>query len=746
MVLTKSYSRLFFAVAIAAVITAAWSIYTDILPPPALLQPPVLDGIKRQVLDRSGEPLTLTYASGWNTTRDLPLHSIPRLLQDACIEAEDKRFYEHNGVDWLARFSAAWQNVKAAHVVRGASTISEQVASMLHPRPRSIRTRIIEGLEAAAFEKRFGKSEILEFYLNQAPFAGNRRGVSQAARYFWNRDLDTLSDREQLALAVMLRAPERFNLFRNSAVADSRIDRLAKRLLQNGKITQEQFQEISTDSIIVGKERLPVQAEHFSRYVQNLAQSSSDYRPIHTTLDSGIQRKVQEIIDTRVSDLKAHNATDGAALVLDTRSGEVLAWVNAGGFNQEIVGQIDAILTPRQPGSTLKPLLYGLALSRGWTAASIIEDSPLSEAVGAGLHAYNNYSRVHYGPVTLRTALGNSLNIPAIRTIQKFGKESFIELLHAAGFSSLTKNSDFYGEGLALGNGEVTLLELTRAYLALARRGILSSVNIIKEDSKLRDIQTTTLFESEIADIINDILSDPQARRLEFGSDGLLNFPNQTAIKTGTSSDYRDAWAIGYSDNFTVGVWLGNLDYSSMSSISGARGPALALRSIFSELERGREQNRLYLSPKLLKRPICLKSGKLATQQCPSETEVFISGTAPVDTCALSHDEDTSITSENVLIRSQTPAWIELPTPGLNIAMDPRVPDYLEAFAFELKTTSPLSEVRWFVDGSQVFNGDGNNLRYLWSLQQGRHLISARVVLAVTQETLELGEVAIWVK
>jgi penicillin-binding protein 1C len=732
-------------IAVCAAFTAY--IYCSIEPITDALKAPNVQAVKRQVLDRFGEPLSFTFVSGWNTSDIVPLHRIPRLLQEACIAAEDQRFYQHSGVDWRARLGALWDNIKAARIVRGASTISEQVVSMLHPRSRSITTRILEGIEASSLERRFNKAEILEFYLNQAPFAAKRHGVAQAARYFWNRDLETLSEREQIALAVMLRAPERLNLYKDKHAADSRIDQLAMKLASKGILDQESLTNVLSERLTVGREPIPVKAEHFVQYVQQLVPGSErEIAPIRSTVDSGIQRSVKEILDTRIRDLKAKNVTDGAVLVLDNKSGEVLAWVNAGEFDTQAGGQIDAILAARQPGSTLKPFLYALALSRGWTAATIIEDSPLAEGVGAGLHTYNNYSRVHYGPVTLRVALGNSLNIPAVRAVERFGKEELLKLLHRAGFDSLNQPSDFYGEGLALGNGEVTLLELTRAYLALARRGVFTPITAVRGDPRLLERGEKRIFDPEVAEIISDILSDPQARRLEFGNDGLLNFPNQTAIKTGTSSDYRDAWAIGYSDNFTVGVWLGNLNRSAMSSISGARGPALVLRSIFSELEKGRDNRGLYLSPSLLLRSICLKSGELATPLCPSESEVFIPKTEPQSHCELEHHAEQRITRENTLLDSETRVKIELPTPGLNLAMDPRVPDEREAFAFQLSSATPLSEVRWFVDDLEVYNGDGSSLRYLWPLKPGRHLVKAKVREAKQARVFELPEVGIWVR
>jgi penicillin-binding protein 1C len=275
---------------------------------------------------------------------------------------------------------------------------------------------------------------------------------------------------------------------------------------------------------------------------------------------------------------------------------------------------------------------------------------------------------------------------------------------------------------------------------------VFTPITAVRGDPQLLERGEKRIFDREVAEIIGDILSDPQARRLEFGNDGLLNFPNQTAIKTGTSSDYRDAWAIGYSDNFTVGVWLGNLNRSAMSSISGARGPALVLRSIFSELEKGRENRGLYLSSALLSRSICVKSGKLATRLCPLESEVFIPKTEPKHHCELKHNVEERIISENALLKDETQVRIELPTPGLNLAMDPRVPDEREAFAFQLSSSVPLTEVRWFVDNIEVYRGDGSNLRYLWQLKPGRHMVKAIVKDADKARIFELAEVGFWVR
>jgi penicillin-binding protein 1C len=628
--------------------------------------------------------------------------------------------------------------------VRGASTITEQVVRILHPRKRSLWARCVEGIEARRLERRFSKGEILDFYLNQVPFSARRRGVAQAARYFWDRDLETLSEREQLALAVIVRAPERFDLHRNPNSVNARIATLSERMRNVGVLNEEQHTLITTQSFTPLRGTLPVRAAHFVRFARQRGHDhgDSDRARLRTTLDGALQERAQEILDARVRDLRGEHVTDGALLVIDNTDASIMAWVNAGEFSAENGSQIDAVITPRQPGSTLKPLLYSLAITRGWTAATLIDDAPLSQAVGAGLHSYRNYSRVYYGEIPLRAALGNSLNVPAIKTIQFTGTREFLGFLRGAGFQSLSQLPEYYGEGLALGNGEVTLYELTQAYAALANRGVWRPLRYTFGDSvNERSSSARAVVSPEVASVIGDILADPQARRLEFGSDGLLRFPVETAVKTGTSTDYRDAWAVGYSARYTVGVWMGNLNRSSMREISGARGPALVLRSVFAELERGGESRGLFRSPRLLHREMCSVSGGLAGHDCPRIDEIFVAGTVPTTECARSHTTHNTSDEHQGAIRArlseravtasqnaETTLTITMPTPGLHIARDPRIPDNAERFVFEVERLKPDGTLEWIVDGVVVGHSERGKRTYSWELTPGRHLVRARIV------------------
>ncbi len=699
---------------------------------------------KVQIRDRNGQPLSVTYQNNWNYHDYALLHEIPKLLQQAFIVTEDKRFYEHGGVDWPARFHAFFQNILAFRGVRGASTITEQVIRILHPRPRTIWSRWVEGFEAANLEKKFSKDKILEFYLNQVPYAAQRRGVVQAARYYFDRDLDTLSTGEMLALAVIVRAPARLDLKLGAERAKGRVLQIAKRLLEAGMISHAELESVNRDDLILNRPATQAQASHFVYYMYNRGISPHHFRggKLLTTIDSSLQSKVQSIIDNRLKDLQPRRVTNGAVLVVDHERGEVLAWVNSGDFSPDIPGsQIDAIITPRQPGSALKPFLYGLALETGWTAATLIDDSPLVGQVGQGQHFFHNYSHQNYGLLRLRDCLGNSLNIPAVKTIQFVGYKKFLQRLHLLGFNSLKQDAGFYGDGLALGNGEVTLFELVQAYTALARRGAFRPLSLVMDDESAPERKAYT---QEVASVITDILSDPKARALEFGNDNLLGFPMHTAVKTGTSTDYCDAWAIGFSHRYVVGVWMGNLDRRPMQGITGSIGPALALRSVFAELNRDEEGSALYLSPHLASVEICQLTGKLATADCPSLHEWFISGHLPADKCAMHSGQTGKDLMTAAEIRNAV--RLEQPTPGLMLAMDPRIPDDVEAFPLQLPRRLPVEKIQWIVDGIIVGTTTENIHRFLWPLVRGQHIAQARVWIPGKTEPMETPPVDFIVK
>ena len=745
-----SKKRIIIAVLIVMlVVTIGIGIKTavDIRPLPATLIPDPSDIHRVRILDCNGQPLSITYQNRWNYHDHEFLHEIPYLLQQAFIKAEDKRFYDHSGVDWKARTHALAQNFLAMKVVRGASTITEQVVRMIYPRPRTIWSRWLEGFEAGILEKRFSKAEILEFYLNQVPYAAQRRGVVQASYYYFNRDLDTLSIKEMLALAVLVRAPGRMDLYKTKEPAKKPISNLAQLMLEDGSLSRAQYDGAINGGLLLEKPSLLVQANHFVQYLNSKQITDRHLKTgrLITTLDGSLQMTLQGILDDRIRDLKSRSVSDGAILVVDHTTNEVLSWVNGGGYSNSQQGsKIDAILTPRQPGSTLKPFLYSLALEKGWTPATLLNDTPLASPVGTGLHSYRNYSGVNYGHVRLRDSLGNSLNIPAIRTIRFTGVDQFLSRLYDLGFWSLNRHPEYYGEGLALGNGEVTLYELVQAYATLARGGKFQS--LIVSDTQIPDNMPRYVFSKEVSSIIAHILSDPQARRLEFGSGNLLRFPVQTAVKTGTSSDYRDAWAVGFSHRHTVGVWMGNLDQQPMDNVTGSIGPALILRAVFSELNRFDEAKPLYLSPRLSSIKICSISGLRSGPSCPSMKEWFRSDQIPVKTCPI--HEGISSNAESLMVQHKSDEVINLlqPTSYLQLAMDPRIPDNREAFPFTLPAELVTNKVIWYVDNKAVGTTVKNENTYLWHISKGQHVAYAQIWLHNKHDPIETQKVSFTVK
>jgi len=628
------------------------------------------------ILDRHAHPLNLRYDGGWNLQERVALEQVPPLLRAAFVEAEDRRYWTHWGVDWRARFSALAINLRAGRAVRGASTITEQAVRVLHPRPRTLWSRWVEGFEALRLDARYSKPQVLEFYLNQVPYGANRRGVVPAARWYFGRSLETLSEREMLALAVLVRAPSR--LVKQPQALDAAIGRLAQRLAAQGRLSPAQLAALREQRLGWARTRPELQAAHF---VAELQRRWPAVQRVRSSLDAALQASAEEFLAERLRGLREQGVSQGALLVVDLDGNRVRAWASVDVEHPDIVG-VDAVQALRQPGSTLKPLLYAQAIEQGWTADTVLEDTRLTERVNAGLHEYRNYSRSHYGRVTLREALGNSLNIPAVKALQFVGGEAFLARLRALGMSGLTRHPDVYGDGIALGNGEVSLYQLVQAYVALASAGRWQELALTEGDERPR--AQLQLFRPAAALAVSDIISDPQARLLEFGDGGLLRFPAQTAVKTGTSSDYRDAWTVAYNGRWLVGVWMGNLSGRATDGITGAQGPALLTRAMLARLPADRPLRSAALPP------VAAASMPAASVQLPPHPR------------------------------------LSQPFDGLMLAMDPRIPDALEAFEFVAVWNRPVREAVWHVEGAPpVTTAEG---RYLWPLRRGPQRVWAEVV------------------
>ena len=712
----KRYGKIAFRGAIALVAVIVFKTAWDVETPKLSLPTATNDAQRFQVLDRQGQPLGISYQNHFNTVDIVPLHEIPELLRQAFVTSEDRHFFEHHGADWKARVSAVWQNIHARKAVRGASTITEQVVRIIHPRPRNLWSRWVEGFEATLLERHASKGKILEFYLNQVPYAANRRGVAQAARYYFNRDLDTLTHKEMLVLSILPRAPSALDLYKNPDAIEYAVARLAQGMIERKELTEQENKQLLAETITLELPSPPLSTTHFINYIrETIPYRLSENGALLTTLDGELQHKAQSLLDERIKALKRKLVHNGAVLVVDHTTGEILAWAIGGAGNEELKTEtpghdIDAVRAPRQPGSSMKPFLYALALDSGWSPATELDDAPMAEAIGSGLHDFHNYSHTFYGKISLREALGNSLNIPALETITFITPSRYLDTLHALGFSSLTQPVEFYKEGLALGNGEVTLFEMVQGYSALANRGVFRPLTPLPQPPFTRE--NVSIYSPEATSLIANILSDPFARRREFGAGSVLNLPVQTAVKTGTSTDYRDAWVLGFDSRYTVGVWLGNLDQTPMDGITGSVGPALILRGIFADLAERGQAHALYLSPKLVQKEICTNYDEGAQKKdCFSRTEYFIPGTEQ------SGEKRTDPPHGLTLIR---------PTEGLQIAYDPRIPSDRQAFEFVADGIAAGRRVEWVLNGKSVTTTEGGH--FLWPVERGHHTLTANEI------------------
>ena len=606
------------------------------------------------LLDRSGEPLSRVRVDKSGRRGDwVPLAEVSPALVEAVLAAEDRRFYSHGGVDWLGMLGAFRETSAGGR--RGGSTVTMQLAARLHPEleragQRGLRQKWLQMRQAVAMEKRWTKAELLEAWLNLAPYRGELEGVDAAARALFGKRAAGLDRAESALLAALLRAPN---------AKPARVARRACALLGNESTECEKATSLALDGLRPRGARdagFEGDAPHLAR---RLLRAPGAH--VRATLDARLQRFAAETLQRQLRELEGRNVEDGAAVVLDNATGEVLAWVGSGGADSA-AAQVDGVLARRQPGSTLKPFLYALAIERRLlTAASVLDDSAVAITTPAGLYVPQNYDHSFRGRVSLRTALAGSLNVPAVRTLALLGYEPFYLRLRALGFDSLTRGADHYGYALALGGSEVSLLELTNAYRVLANQGRFSEVRFSIDAQKDEE---KTVLDPRAAFIVGDILADAAARATTFGLSNPLAARYVASVKTGTSTDMRDNWAVGYSSRYTVGVWVGNFSGEPMHDVSGVTGAAPVWRELMDYLHESG-------SPARTEPPAGLVHGSVAYAEDlePRREEWFLAGTeialvtpvaatagrprilAPADGAVLAMDPDIPAPRQRVAIR-----------------------------------------------------------------------------------------------
>ncbi len=680
------------------------------------------------LLARDGRPLQSQRID--MNVRRLPwarIEDVSPVFLRALLVSEDRQFYEHSGVDWSAAAASAWRNLWNTKT-RGASTLSMQLVGLLdedaqrHGR-RSVTEKISQAAGALWLEQRWKKTEILEAYINLAGFRGELVGVAAMSRGLFGKWPDGLDERESALAVALLRAPGA-----SPQVVAARACGVLQAMAQMKRVTAnceglDGFARLALAGGLragdgnagwLGAEQSPNLAPHLARKLL--------VRPgvrLKSTLDADLQRFASAALQRQLRDIAKQNAEDGALLVIDNTSGEVLAWVGSSGSLSD-APEVDGVVALRQAGSTLKPFLYALAFERrDLTAASLVDDSPLAVTTSNGLYVPQNYVPQYRGWVSVRMALGGSLNVPAVRTLVRVGPDAFRDRLHAFGFKSLTENGDYYGYSLALGSADVSLLMLANAYRTLANGGQWSPLRVTGDAKPVPCAaggctgvfsgKSSRVAAAAPAFIVSDILADRAARAGTFGLESWLATPYWSAVKTGTSKDMRDNWCVGFSQRYTVAVWVGNAAGEAMHDVSGVSGAAPVWRDVMDWLQRG-DVTRARTRSQAPKPPAGVLGQSIRFEPAgqinePPRREWFVAGTGM---------------KVVRLAEAKALAHIAYPGQGSIIALDPDIPPERQRVALQL-SGEPGPGWRWRIDGETLGGAVPDTL---WRPRPGRHRLT----------------------
>ncbi|MCA7922364.1 penicillin-binding protein 1C [Burkholderia cenocepacia] len=680
------------------------------------------------LLARDGTPLQRTRVDLAERRGDwVSLADVSPAFREAIVVSEDKRFYEHSGVDWRGIAGAAWGNLWNERT-RGASTVTMQLAGLLSDSPRrsgqrSLPQKATQAVNALWLERSWRKDQILEAYLNLVPFRGETIGLGALSQVLFGKAPSGLDAREAAIAAALVRAPN---------AAPAKIAERACRILRDMQAGQACASLDGYVQLVIARPANTVRddgaalAPHFARRIAAEVKPAAGAQ-VRTTLDAPLQRFARDTLMRALTELNApahrRNVQDGAVVVIDNATGEIRAWVGSSGALSS-ARDVDAVLAPRQAGSTLKPFLYAQALDeKRLTAASLLDDAPINLAAGGGLYIPQNYDKDFKGWVSVRSALGGSLNVPAVRTLVLVTPHRFARTLTALGLP-LAQEGDYYGFSLALGSADVTLLSLTNAYRALANGGVARKVvdlpaaasrpasSASAAAAPARPDAGTRVFSEAASFVVTDILSDNNARVRTFGFDNPLATRFFSAVKTGTSKDMRDNWTIGFTSRYTVGVWVGNADGSPMWDVSGVTGASPVWSAVVGYLHRD-------LPSRAPRAPAGVETRRIAFERDiePARNEWFIAGTA-VDTIRLA----APVTPGKDGVRA--PLTIGAPTDGTIFAIDPDIPPKNQRIWFE-RSAGRATKFAWRLDDKVIGHAD----RVAWLPWPGRHrleLVDAR--------------------
>ncbi len=661
--------------------------------------------------DRHGIVLGTILGSGSAHSVNVPLESVSPVFVEAILAAEDARFWRHGAVDVQALLRAARDYAIFGEARSGGSTIEMQLARLTYPSTvGGVRGKLRQIALAQRMEMASSKTAELAAYVNRVPMGGNLYGVEAAARAYFGEPAADLDLAQASLLAAIPNDPARLAPDTGWQALRARQRYVLGRMVDLGEITPATASRAFAETLRVRLHDSGIDDAPHALFFLHAAGGISSGR-VRTTLDRPLQRFVQAQTQDVIGALERYHVSSAAALVVDNRTGEVLAYVGSPDyFSDEALGRNDGVQALRQPGSSLKPFTYELALERGTIrSTTILPDVAAAYAITGGkLYEPGDYSGRFSGPVRIRYALANSLNVPAVRVLSQLGVDPFLTRLHELGFAHLRHPASYYGLGLTLGSGEVSLWENVQAYVAMARGGSFVPLHLTAEDPTPRAIGFTPDWA-----LVTDMLADPHARAHSFGLHSVLEMPFPAAVKTGTSSDFHDTWTIGFTRDYTVGVWVGNFDGSPMRGVSGVTGAGPLWNRIMLHLYESNAEPPAFATPGgFVRKSICATTGRIvahADEDCVAVVQEWV---APSDLPALSARAQTA--SLRIVFPADGDTFV---LNAATSALQQREQQLL------LRADDARAPVRWSVNGAAISLDAAGNA--FWPLRVGTWQIEA---------------------
>lgn len=611
--------------------------------------------VTTKIYDRNNNLLYKIYR---NQNRTLvKLDDLPPYLIQATISVEDKDFYKHQGFSLRGIFRAIKQSF-LEHDLQGGSTITQQLVknALLTPE-KTLRRKIKEIILAIQVETYFSKKEILQMYFNEVPYGGTSYGVEEASQTYFGKKAAELTLAEASLLAGLPAAPTRFSPFgAHPELAILRQHEVLRLMVKEGYLKPDQAEKTKTEKLVFVSPRNHLKAPHFVMFVKDLLVEKYGLQMVEegglavtTSLDLSLQEKTQEIVKNEVNKLNDYHVTNGATLVTKPKTGEILAMVGSRDyFDQEIDGNVNVTISLRQPGSSIKPVNYSYALQNGYTAATIIQDTPITYKIpGSPAYSPVNYDDRFHGSITLRTALACSYNVPAVKVLSSYGVDKMVNMGKTLGITTWNDPSRF-GLSLTLGGGDIKMTDMAVVYGTFANQGLKTNLNPILEvkDYKGKPLEkakfpSERVLSPQIAYLLTDILKDNEARTPAFGPNSDLVIPgHEVAVKTGTTNNKRDNWTFGYTTDFLTSVWVGNNDNSPMTKVaSGLTGASTIWHEVMVNLLKDQPSHHFSPAEGLMKVKICSLNGLLPCEGCPTREEYFLAGTSPTVACKMEKEK-----------------------------------------------------------------------------------------------------------